>query len=91
MVLVASALIPAPFVANAGSDNLWRIVNSECVPNQKEHGNPAPCSDVNISKGVDSGFAVLKDNAPSKPHAYLLIPTRRITGIESAAVLAAGA
>jgi CDP-diacylglycerol pyrophosphatase len=55
MVLVVSALIPAPFAAKAGSDRLWQIVNSECMPGQRERGNPAPCSEVNVSKGLDGG------------------------------------
>ena len=90
MVLVVSALIPAPFAAKAGSDRLWQIVNSECMPGQRERGNPAPCSEVNVSKGMDGGFVVLKDQSPTKPHAYLLIPTRRVTGIEAAELLEAG-
>src|SRR5262249_50099798 len=63
-------------------------VNGECVPGQQDNGNPAPCSEVKISKGTDNGFAILKDNSPLKPHAYLLIPTQHITGIESATILA---
>jgi CDP-diacylglycerol pyrophosphatase len=43
---------------------------------------------VKVSKGTDSGFAILKDNSPLKPHAYLLIPTQHIMGIESATILA---
>jgi CDP-diacylglycerol pyrophosphatase len=90
-VLVFSPMLLAPFTAKADPEALWKIVSSECVPDEREHGNPEPCAEVNISKGEDRGFAVLKDNAPSKPHAYLLIPTVHITGIESAEVLAPGA
>jgi CDP-diacylglycerol pyrophosphatase len=43
---------------------------------------------VKVSKGTDSGFAILKDNDALKPHAYLLIPTQHITGMESASILA---
>jgi CDP-diacylglycerol pyrophosphatase len=89
-VLIVFLLVPAPFPAKADPDALWKIVNGECVPGQREHGNPAPCSEVNVSKGTDKGFAVLKDNHPLKPHAYLLIPTVHVTGIESAALLAPG-
>jgi len=90
VILLWFLLISAAFTVKAGSGDLWKTVNGECVPNQQVHSDPAPCSEVNVSKGVDSGFAVLKDGDPSKPHAYLLIPTLRIMGIESAAVLARG-
>jgi CDP-diacylglycerol pyrophosphatase len=91
VVFVMSALVLALVQVKADPEALWKIVNGECVPDEREHGNPEPCVEVNISKGVDMGFAILKDNHPLKPHAYLLIPTRRITGIESAKVLAPGA
>jgi CDP-diacylglycerol pyrophosphatase len=38
---------------------------------------------VNLAHGGEKGYAVLKDNSPTKPFHYLLIPTARITGIES--------
>jgi CDP-diacylglycerol pyrophosphatase len=80
-------LVLALFAAKADPDILWKIVNGECVPDQLAHGNPAPCSEVEISKGTGNGFAILKDNSPLKPHAYLLIPTQHITGIESPTIL----
>ena len=63
----------------ADPDALWKIVGGRCVPNAQS-GNPAPCAEVTAD------WAVLKDiNGATQ---YLLIPTARITGIESPAVLA---
>ena len=67
---------------SADPDALWRKVQDECVPNQQINGNPAPCKEVNLSEGVERGFVVIKDESVRKPHSYMLIPTRRITGIE---------
>lgn len=83
------ALLVAVVVASAGvahatsdPDALWRIVGSECVPDQQQHGDPAPCAMVDLERGS----AVLKDLVG--PNQFLLIPTTRITGIESPALLA---
>jgi CDP-diacylglycerol pyrophosphatase len=67
---------------NADPNALWRKVQNQCVPNQEISGNPAPCIEVNLSEGVERGFVVFKDEDVRKPHSYLLIPTRRIKGIE---------
>jgi len=64
------------------SDALWRKVENECVPSQQTNARPAPCEQVNLSEGVDRGFVVFKDEALRKPHSYMLISTRRITGLE---------
>ncbi len=66
---------------------LWRIVSQQCVPDQREHGAPAPCALVDLSAGEDRGYAVLKDI--NGPYQYLLIPTARRSGIESPELLAA--
>jgi len=69
-------------------DALWKIVHQRCVPDQQQHGDPAPCALVDVAKGEDQGYAVLKDrNGPTQ---YLLIPTAPLSGIESPALLAAG-
>jgi CDP-diacylglycerol pyrophosphatase len=65
---------------------LWTIVHGYCVPNAQQHGDPAPCAAVDLTQGVERGYAVIKD--PFGPTQYLLVPTRRITGIEDAALLA---
>jgi CDP-diacylglycerol pyrophosphatase len=90
-LLVAVGLI-APFsgavigTADADPDALWTIVHDRCVPDQQQYGDPAPCAWVNLSGGKQDGYAVLKDIAGTTQ--YLLIPTSRITGIESPAILA---
>jgi CDP-diacylglycerol pyrophosphatase len=84
--VVASAGILLTFLTStalgADPDALWRKVQNECVPNQQINGNPAPCGEVNLTEGVERGFVVIKDESVRKPHSYMLIPTRRITGIE---------
>lgn len=71
-------------IAHATSDPnaLWRTVGEQCVPDQQQHGDPAPCAQVDL----DGGTAVLKDLVGNDQ--FLLIPTTRITGIESPALLA---
>lgn len=64
------------------SDALWRIVHEACVPNQEKQGNPAPCTLVDLKQG----YALLKDRVGKTQ--YLLLPTARISGIESASLLA---
>jgi CDP-diacylglycerol pyrophosphatase len=65
---------------------LWTIVHDFCVPNEQQYGDPALCDAVDLTQGVERGYAVIKD--PFGPTQYLLVPTRRITGIEDAALLA---
>ncbi|MBH1923184.1 CDP-diacylglycerol diphosphatase [Serratia surfactantfaciens] len=62
-------------------DALWRIVSQQCLPNQQAHDNPAPCAQVD----AQAGFVVFKDR--NGPLQYLLMPSAKITGIESLAVL----
>lgn len=68
--------------ALADPDVLWRIVHDQCVPNELARDDPAPCVEVHL----DGDFALLKDI--DGPAQYLLIPTERISGIESPALLA---
>jgi CDP-diacylglycerol pyrophosphatase len=68
--------------ARADPEVLWRIVNDQCVPHERTSGDPAPCAFVN----QENGFALLKDIVGSAQ--YLLIPTERISGIETPALLA---
>jgi CDP-diacylglycerol pyrophosphatase len=65
---------------------LWNIVHGKCVPNQLASGDPKPCVAVELKNGVERGYAVLKDIRGATQ--YLLIPTQRIVGIESPALLA---
>lgn len=80
-------LLLAPTVSQAADPSaLWKIVSGECVPHEQAARDPAPCSLVDLAKGTDKGFAVLKDiNGIAQ---FLLIPTARIGGIEDPAILA---
>jgi CDP-diacylglycerol pyrophosphatase len=71
--------------ATSDPDALWRIVDTQCVPDQLQHGDPAPCARVDLA----AGSAVLKDLVGATQ--FLLISTTRVTGIESPSLLASGA
>ena len=63
---------------------LWKIVDGMCLQHQLESGNPIPCTKIDLRPGA--GFAVLKDiNGIAQ---FLVIPTKRITGVESTELLA---
>jgi CDP-diacylglycerol pyrophosphatase len=79
----------ASFASAADPDILWKIVHEQCVPDEQQHHNAAPCAEVDLDGGVDRGHVVLKDIKGWTQ--YLVIPTARVTGIESAALLAPGA
>ena len=83
--LASGILVPGSARAH-DPDALWKIVHDRCVPDQLEHRSPAPCASVDLAGGVADGSAVLKDIEGASQ--YLLIPTARITGIESPAILA---
>ena len=83
----AFGLLAAGFAARAADpDALWKIVHDRCVPDQQLNENPAPCAAVSLAGGEAHGFAVLKDIRGATQ--FLLIPTGRITGIESPGILA---
>jgi CDP-diacylglycerol pyrophosphatase len=60
----------------ADPDALWKIVHDNCVP----------CALVDLQEGDAKGYVVLKDLVGATQ--YLLIPTARVSGIESALLLA---
>jgi CDP-diacylglycerol pyrophosphatase len=68
--------------ARADPDALWRIVHESCVPNMVVHGDPAPCTEVDLAGGT----VLLKDLVGIAQ--FLLMPTAKITGIEDRAILA---
>lgn len=88
LLAFAATLCVSPAQA-ADPDVLWKIVHDKCVPNQQQHGNPAPCEEVDLTGGVERGHVVLKDLVGN--YQYLVIPTARVTGIEDPALLAANA
>jgi CDP-diacylglycerol pyrophosphatase len=68
-------------------DALRRIVQEQCVPGFRLHGNPSPCVRIVVgsSLGADGGYAVLHDRKGGAH--FLLIPTRTVSGIESVELL----
>lgn len=86
--LVTVALVAAGALMAMAPDKsrppnaLWWVVHNLCVTDQRLLGVPAPCLDVNLSQG----WALVKDTRA--PTHLLLVPTRRISGIESPALLA---
>jgi CDP-diacylglycerol pyrophosphatase len=64
---------------------LWWVVHDLCVTDQRFLRFPAPCMTVNLRQG----WALVKDTRA--PTHLLLVPTRRISGIESLGLLAADA
>jgi CDP-diacylglycerol pyrophosphatase len=78
------ALLAAPCSA-ADPNALWRIVGEQCVPDEQQNHSPKPCAEVDLA----DGYAVLKDIVGDTQ--FLLIPTTRVTGIESPEILAPGA
>jgi CDP-diacylglycerol pyrophosphatase len=70
----------------ADPDALWKITHDRCVPDQTQHDDPAPCAKVDLSQGEAKGYVVLKDIVGATQ--FLLIPTARISGIESPEILA---
>lgn len=82
---LSALLLPGLAYYAADSGALWRIVGEQCVPDQQAKGQPAPCAEVKLPQGV----AVLKDIHGELQ--YLLIPTTRVSGIESPLLLRDGA
>ena len=66
-------------------DILWNLVSTKCVPHEIQHSDPQPCASVDLK----DGYVILKDRRGLTQ--YLLIPTIRVTGIESAYLLTSGA
>jgi len=85
-IIVAGGVTAAP--ANADPNALWTIVHDQCVPDQQTSGDPAPCSLVDLGAAERQGYAVLKDLVGATQ--FLVIPTERISGIESPTLLEPG-
>ncbi len=76
-----SFLLPA--YADPGA--LWKIVHGACVVHVEAHQGPAPCAKVDLAQH----YALMKDRQGVAQ--YLLIPTVRVSGIESPDLLARNA
>lgn len=76
-------LLPALYLAwlHYNSQQLWQIVSERCIPQQQGSGSPEPCLRVNLKQR----YAVFND--ANGPLHTLLIPTDKITGIESVVLL----
>jgi CDP-diacylglycerol pyrophosphatase len=87
IAIAASAFFALGTLATRAADRmaLWRIVHEQCAPDERANGSPAPCAAVDLSRGEDKGVAILKDRHGIAQ--FLAIPTGRIEGIESPAVL----
>ncbi|WKV51557.1 CDP-diacylglycerol diphosphatase [Dickeya fangzhongdai] len=73
-----------PFARRGNGNALWTFVSQQCVPNQQKNNSPAPCLDVNLQ----GHYTLFKDRRG--PYHDLLIPTDRISGIESPLLLQPG-
>lgn len=80
LLICLAACRPAP----AGDrDALREIVQGQCVPHWLVAHSPAPCARVEMAEDPgERGFALLPDRKGGAH--FLLIPTRTISGIESA-------
>lgn len=82
LIAAAAAVVGGEYWWNSSKrDVLRHIVLEQCVPNQRNKHQPAPCALVN----PESGYVLLKDR--NGPLQYLLMPTYRINGIESPLLL----
>ncbi len=79
-LLLVFLVVPGARAADPSA--LWHIVHDRCVPNEAQHGDPAPCAVVDLA----GGYVVLRDIEGTAQ--FLLLPTARIGGIESPALLA---
>ena len=84
IVIVLAAAVFAHERAESGtrhSNALWHVVHDLCVTDMKISGAPAPCLAVNLGQG----WAALKDLRGATQ--ILVIPTAKVAGIESPALL----
>jgi CDP-diacylglycerol pyrophosphatase len=82
-LIAAACGLTALFMTGPGfadPDAIWKIVHNGCVADQRERGDPAPCTLVDDA----DGWAVLKDRDGAAQ--FLLIPTARVTGIEDPSI-----
>ncbi|MFM0741096.1 CDP-diacylglycerol diphosphatase [Paraburkholderia xenovorans] len=81
VLILAFAATACARLAAVDSNALWKIVSLRCVPSQQATGTSGQCTSVDL----DKRYAILKDIVGRSQH--LLIPTDRITGIESPLIL----
>ena len=80
-VVLGLAALPA----RADRLALWTIVHNQCAAHAETGQGPAPCERIDLTHGEDQGVALLKDRVGIAQ--FLVIPTRRVSGIEDPFVL----
>lgn len=83
LLALGAALTLAGAAGARQSRALWLVVHGLCVPDRRLTRLPFPCTAVDAR----GGWAVVRDEGRS---GVLLVPTRRLTGIEDPRLLAAG-
>lgn len=83
VISVITLLLPALYLAwlHYNSQQLWQIVSQRCIPEQQQAGSSASCLLVNMAQR----YTVFND--ANGPLHTLLIPTDKISGIESPELL----
>ena len=76
--------LPSPAAIRDDPDALWHVVHALCLTDKTLTGLPAPCLAVDRRRG----FAVIPDL--DSVTQVLVVPTRRVTGIESPGLLEPG-
>jgi CDP-diacylglycerol pyrophosphatase len=81
--VLAGAFLAAP-ACGENPDALRQIVETQCLANWTERHDPSPCERIELGDPprVESGYALLHDRKGGAH--FLLIPTRTVSGIESA-------
>jgi CDP-diacylglycerol pyrophosphatase len=87
--IATSGTLLSTKAAQKDPDALWTIVNDQCVQDEIQNRDPYPCLQVDLSQGLGKGYALLKDRSGLTQ--LLLIPTAKITGIESPEIQRPGA
>ncbi len=77
LIILVLAAVLWFFFGRANPDALWQIVNQQCVPNQQQKDDPAPCLKVDLTQS----YVLFKDNRG--PYHDLVMPTDKVSGIES--------
>lgn len=85
LTLLVVAVAIRLWLLHRDSDALWNIISQQCIPNQRQNHSPAPCVKVDLA----GHYLVFKD--AKGPVHNLLMPTDKITGIESPQILENGA
>ena len=78
-------VLPAGTAAHADPDALWQLVSQQCVPDEEQFDDPARAP-PSTSTPAWSGLRGVQGLRGARQ--FLLIPTARITGIESPELLA---